>query len=124
LSLLSVLFFIFLPTAPPWLASRQFDQSIRKLLFETPLWEATQNITFIQFMFNKNLVAAFPSLHTAWPVFASIFIMTFISKRIGLYLLIIPVLMSFSLVYTGEHFVLDVLAGWILGYAFAIKWKR
>lgn len=59
-----------------------------------------------------NLYAAVPSFHVGWPALAA-FVMAYGSRRIGVWVLafILPVLLAGSVVFTGNHFVLDAVAG-------------
>lgn len=65
----------------------------------------------------SNQVAALPSLHTAYPVLILCFFWRYgwPARALGLFY---AVAMSFALVYTGEHYVFDVLLGW--AYAIAV----
>jgi membrane-associated phospholipid phosphatase len=59
-----------------------------------------------------NPVAAIPSLHSAYPML----IVLFFWKPAGKYrwlLLLYPLAMGFTLVYAAEHYVGDVLLGWL-----------
>jgi membrane-associated phospholipid phosphatase len=77
-----------------------------------------------------NLVAAMPSLHAAYPMMLLLFFWRdgpWWRIGLGLYTLA----MAFTLVYGGEHFVLDVLVGWlyaVVAYAVACvawpAWRR
>ena len=63
-----------------------------------------------------NEVAAIPSLHTAYPVL----ILCFFWSRGGWIrsvCLLYALVMSLTLVYTGEHYVIDVLLGWAYAVA-------
>jgi membrane-associated phospholipid phosphatase len=53
-----------------------------------------------------------PSLHTAWALMAVAFFLPMVSRRWWPLLLAYPLAMTFTLVYTGEHYVIDVLVGW------------
>jgi membrane-associated phospholipid phosphatase len=77
-----------------------------------------------------NLVAAMPSLHAAYPMMLLLFFWRdgpWWRIGLGLYTLA----MAFTLVYGGEHFVLDVLVGWLYAVvAYAVvcvawpAWRR
>jgi hypothetical protein len=77
-----------------------------------------------------NLVAAMPSLHAAYPMMLLLFFWgdgPWWRIGLGLYTLA----MAFTLVYGGEHFVLDILVGWTyaaIAYAVACvawpAWRR
>ena len=65
----------------------------------------------------SNEVAAMPSLHTAFPVLFLCFFWAG-GTRVRAIAFIYAVAMSLTLVYTGEHYVADVIAGWL--YAIAV----
>src|SRR5207247_9644011 len=68
---------------------------------------------------NPNEVAAFPSLHAAFPFLAFLFARrTF--GRVGWLMLAYSACVWFSIVYLGEHYVVDILGG--LAYAAAAYW--
>jgi membrane-associated phospholipid phosphatase len=58
-------------------------------------------------------VAAIPSLHAGGILLFSIFMWRRVSKWWRPILVLYPLFMAFTLVYTAEHFVTDVLAGWL-----------
>ncbi|MBN9619996.1 MAG: phosphatase PAP2 family protein, partial [Actinobacteria bacterium] len=66
----------------------------------------------------SNPVAAMPSLHTAFAVLVAIALVTRLRSKWRHVVVLYPVVMGLTLVYTGEHYVLDVLAG--AGYALAV----
>ena len=61
-----------------------------------------------------NLVAAIPSLHAALTAMISIFLWRRVRRRWRPLLVAYPLAMAFVLVYSGEHFVIDILLGWAL----------
>lgn len=65
----------------------------------------------------SNLVAAVPSLHAAGVMLLLIFLWKRV--RVGWRVLLVAynILMAFSLVYAAEHYVSDVLAGWLCAIA-------
>jgi membrane-associated phospholipid phosphatase len=62
----------------------------------------------------SDLVAAVPSLHSAGVLLFSIFMWRRVRRRWRVLLVLYPLAMTFVLVYTGEHYVTDVLLGWAL----------
>ena len=67
-----------------------------------------------------NAIAAMPSLHASFALFVPAFFLPRI-KPIWLKALVLafPIIMAASLVYFGEHYVVDALAGWmIVGLSF------
>jgi hypothetical protein len=74
-----------------------------------------------------NQVAAIPSLHAATTLLISIFLWPRVRRRWRPLILAYPVIMGFVLVYSAEHFVLDILLGWLLAGAVALGfswWER
>lgn len=88
-----------LPTQPPWMAVEGIER-INGAVFTTA---------------DKNLTAAMPSIHQAIVGLAgcTIWKKGFWSKLIAI---IYNLLMAFALVYLGEHFVIDSLAGVLLAF--------
>ena len=75
----------------------------------------------------SNPVAAMPSLHTAFATLIALFVMARLNSRWRLVVLAYPALMGLALVYLGEHYVIDLVAG--VGYALAVHfgvdaWQR
>ena len=61
-----------------------------------------------------NLVAAIPSLHAALTAAVAAFLWTRVERRWRLLLVTYVLVMAFTLVYTAEHYVVDILLGWAL----------
>jgi PAP2 superfamily len=61
-----------------------------------------------------NLVAAIPSLHAALTAMISIFLWRRVRRGWRPLLVTYPLAMAFVLVYSAEHFVVDILLGWAL----------
>jgi hypothetical protein len=64
-----------------------------------------------------NLVAAIPSLHAALTAMISIFLWRRVRRGWRPLLVAYPLAMAFVLVYSAEHFVVDILLGWALAAA-------
>jgi PAP2 superfamily len=64
-----------------------------------------------------NLVAAIPSLHAALTAMISIFLWRRVRRGWCPLLVAYPLAMAFVLVYSAEHFVVDILLGWVLAVA-------
>jgi len=60
-----------------------------------------------------NQLAAMPSLHGAYPMLIAVFFWKGSSNRKRILLAAYPLCMAFSLVYSGEHFVIDIFVGWL-----------
>jgi membrane-associated phospholipid phosphatase len=60
-----------------------------------------------------NPVAAIPSLHAAYTLLITLFLWRVAPQWGRVLLAAYPWAMAFALVYTAEHYVVDVLLGWI-----------
>ena len=114
-SYLALATFILMPVAPPWLAAEKGMIDIKHIILESEHIPVYVSMPSIYHLFNANPVAAFPSLHFALPVLVAYFGIRAFSKK-GAVLLAYPLLMGFSLIYLGEHYVFDLLGGIL--YAF------
>jgi membrane-associated phospholipid phosphatase len=100
---------------PPWLAAQnQQIQPTAKIIDEmwTHIGLANGSSVFSAAGHFANPVAAMPSLHSAYPMLIALFFWPIVSRRWRPLLLLYPLAMGFTLVYTGEHYVIDVLIGW------------
>jgi len=62
---------------------------------------------------DANAVAAMPSLHTAFALLVVVVLWPYVRRWWARAVLVaFPLAMTFTLVYGGEHYVIDVLAGW------------
>ena len=61
-----------------------------------------------------NLVAAIPSLHAGLTAAVSAFLWRRVQRKWRPLLVAYPLIMAFTLVYTAEHYVVDILLGWAL----------
>jgi membrane-associated phospholipid phosphatase len=61
-----------------------------------------------------NLVAAIPSLHAALTMAVAAFLWNRVSRKWQPLLVAYVLVMAFTLVYTAEHYVIDILLGWVL----------
>jgi membrane-associated phospholipid phosphatase len=104
------------PAAPPWYAAEHGHIAETVYRTSTEGWHAIglhgagKLLSTGQEMANP--VAAMPSLHTAFAMLAVAFFFAQVPRRWVPVLLLYPLAMTFSLVYAGEHYVVDVLVGW------------
>ncbi|MCV7288273.1 phosphatase PAP2 family protein [Mycolicibacterium wolinskyi] len=61
-----------------------------------------------------NLVAAIPSLHAGLTAAVAAFLWHRVHRKWRPLLVAYPLIMAFTLVYTAEHYVIDILLGWAL----------
>ena len=119
LIVLGVSGYLLFPTAPPWMAAkfnimeitaRPGTRSLKylHLQFADRLWNKGQGMV--------NLVAAMPSLHLAFTVLALVFFWRTSRVWVRVILIVYPCLMLFTLVYGGEHYVMDCLMGALLAW--------
>lgn len=115
------------PAAPPWWASEHGYLAEHVVRMSGRGWEAiglhsgSKMLSIGQSM--SNPVAAMPSLHSAFAMCVAAFFLTRVRKRWIPLLLAYPVLMSVTLVYTGEHYVVDALVGYAyVGVVFGLVW--
>jgi hypothetical protein len=107
--------FFLVPTMPPWMTSGIGEtEHVSRLIGH--LWGRV-GLERAEPLFTSphvgNLVAAVPSLHAAYPCLLLLFFWR-AGSRVRIVLAAYTLAMGFTLVYGGEHFVFDVLAGWLL----------
>jgi hypothetical protein len=103
--------YLFWPSAPPWW---QYQGDVYKIIDRTvqSLWGSQYYVSTIYQSFNPNRFAAFPSLHAAFPALGAVYAWhRFRALSIGLIAWSIAVLLS--IVYLGEHYVVDALSGYV-----------
>jgi membrane-associated phospholipid phosphatase len=118
------------PTVPPWMAAEQghlepmtrvigaVNRAVYPGATQRVLTESDGRIDL------ANPVAAVPSMHSALPMLLVLFLWPMARRWWRPLLAAYPVLMGFVLVYGGEHYVFDVLVGWLwaLGVHAGITW--
>ncbi|HLL67463.1 MAG TPA: phosphatase PAP2 family protein [Micromonosporaceae bacterium] len=113
-------YFLF-PAAPPWWAAREglmpFVDRMSSRGWEAFGLHGAGNV-LARAQDLANPVAAMPSLHAGFAMLVTGFLMTRVRPRWRLLLAAYPVAMGLTLVYSGEHWVIDVLVGW--AYAGAV----
>jgi membrane-associated phospholipid phosphatase len=110
--LLGLLCYFLVPTAPPWLASQTGDiqAPVVRVLPEITAQLAGNTYDAAARAVGQNDVAAMPSLHTALTTMVALILASY--GRRWRYLGIAYVaMMGTALVYLGEHYVIDEIAG-------------
>lgn len=116
LTVLGLITYFAYPAAPPWWAAERGYLAEEVVRLSSRGWSslglhaAGDMVTLGQVA--SNPVAAMPSLHTAWALFVVLFFLPATRRRWWPLLLAYPAAMTFTLVYAGEHYVIDVLVGW------------
>ena len=107
MSFLGFFIFLLLPTAPPWYAENAgVIHGVSKLLNTT----LPSYISPYYHSLNPDPVAAFPSLHAAFP-FMSYLALRPVYPRAAWIAAAWTLAVCFSVVYLGEHWAVDVFAG-------------
>jgi hypothetical protein len=130
LNAMGVATYILVPAAPPWMASeegligevqRTTVRGIDMLGIKSAasLIESGQETT--------NDVAALPSLHAGYAFLVSLFLLQLAGRgrrwaRVAL--VAYPLAMCFTLVYSGEHYVFDVILGFVYAAVAHAVWNR
>jgi membrane-associated phospholipid phosphatase len=111
MALLSFVTYLFWPSAPPWIQFKQ-DDVIHKILNETvdKLWGKNYVVSPLYSHLNPNQYAAFPSLHAAFPALAAVYAWSRY-RALSLVLIAWTAAVGISIVYLGEHYVVDILDG-------------
>jgi membrane-associated phospholipid phosphatase len=112
--------YILFPAAPPWMAGETglLDEIHRTT---SKGWEVIGVGTaglFSEGQEQVNLVAAVPSLHSAFTALVAIFLWGRVRTPWRWLLPLYPLAMGLTLIATGEHYFFDVVLGW--GYAGAV----
>jgi hypothetical protein len=118
--------FVLFPAAPPWLASEHgLIAPTTRLIPQLWTWAgigASDGLVGTGYRY-ANDVAAVPSLHAAMALLVVVAVWPrrwWARALVALY----PLTMAFAIVYTGEHYVVDVVLGWAYatGSFAAIRW--
>jgi membrane-associated phospholipid phosphatase len=119
--------YVLYPASPPWLAARQGDIGSANRIIgvvwpHVPL--AHYGSLFEKGQTYANNVAAMPSLHAAYALLIALYLWRYTPSRWRPLLALYPVAMAFALIYSGEHYVVDCVAGWVYAGAayFAVNW--
>lgn len=117
----ALLVYLFYPTAPPWLAAKhQMIPHVTKI-FDIVLLSFPEKLhlpTLYQYI-GQNLVAAVPSMHAAYSFLVFLYAFRYF-KKWGLIFLPYFLLMDVAIVYLGEHYVVDILLGFIFDLIFFV----
>jgi hypothetical protein len=111
-----LLTYMLLPAAPPWFAARAGElDDVRRIATrgwsEVGLRSAGQLLEHAQA--DANLVAALPSLHAGTAMLIALWAWPWLRATAArLAVLAYAVVMGLTLVYGGEHYVVDILMGW------------
>jgi membrane-associated phospholipid phosphatase len=124
--------FVLLPTAPPWMVASERHPYRLIPPLHRGAGRGFYDLGFKGFVRSwqsaldwGNAVAAMPSLHASFALFVPAFFLPWIKPIwLKVILLCFPALMLASLVYLGEHWVVDGLIGWMIVGATFLFWNR
>jgi len=128
--------YVLYPAMPPWMASQAghagygLDPAAFPPYMATPTGYAGTTTRIIPVVWQNlgmhsaaalfthgsafaNDVAAMPSLHAAYPMLMLLFFWRRARRSVRALLIAYVLAMAFTLVYAGEHFVIDELVGWL-----------
>ena len=112
--------YVAFPAAPPWMAAQTgLLDGVHRTTSEG--WEVIGGGTaglFSTGQASVNLVAAVPSLHSAFSALVAMFLWSRVRPWLRPLLALYPLAMGLTLIATGEHYFFDVLLGWL--YAGAV----
>ncbi|MEO9139404.1 MAG: phosphatase PAP2 family protein [Jatrophihabitans sp.] len=122
LSVAGLITYCLFPEAPPWYAAKNgLTEPIARLSargwISLNLGDVNEALERAQ-SGGANPVAAMPSLHTAFAMLVAIVAISQLRTRWRWLALAYPIAMGFTLVYCGEHYVLDIIPG--IAYAIGV----
>ncbi|HSK49184.1 MAG TPA: phosphatase PAP2 family protein [Solirubrobacterales bacterium] len=124
LALAGLATYILFPAMPPWLAAE--TGALEEVHRTTGKgWEVIGFGTaslFSKGQAGSNLVAAVPSLHTAFVTLVAFFLWGRVRPWLRPLLLLYPLAMGVTLIATGEHYAFDVFLGWLYAGAVMAGW--
>jgi membrane-associated phospholipid phosphatase len=117
--------YLLYPMAPPWWAS-----DLGRIPHVAPVlslvhWKGIGNpIGLLTGTFQPDPVAAMPSMHAAFSMLVGL-VLCSLRPRWGWIALLYPLAMSTAVLYTGDHYAVDILVGWLFAVvAFGLVWRR
>jgi PAP2 superfamily len=127
LAMMGFVTYALFPAVPPWMASdlgalEPTTRTIGVVWSHVPI--GNFNTLYEKGAHYSNQVAAVPSLHGGYTLLITLTLWPLVRARWARVLLALyPFAMLFALVYTAEHYVVDILLGWVYcGIAFvAVK---
>jgi len=102
--------YLFWPSAPPWWQVKDVVKIIDRTV--QSLWGNQYFVSGIYHSFNPNRFAAFPSLHAAFPALAAVYAWSRY-HALSVVLIAWTAAVVLSIVYLGEHYVIDALDGFL-----------
>jgi hypothetical protein len=116
--------YVAFPAAPPWMAD---DLGLLDGVSRTTAdgWNVIGGGTaglFSKGQSSVNLVAAVPSLHSAFTALVAMFLWRRVRPWLRPLLALYPLAMGLTLMATGEHYFFDILLGWLYAGSVMAAW--
>lgn len=121
LSFAAALTFFLFPAAPPWAAGKTLlTPTVTKI--DDGSWTSVSSSFSISKLITSNPYAAIPSLHAGYSMLCFLFVAALAwGKRWRWYAIVpaalYPLALSFARVYSGDHYVVDLIAGYLFAVA-------
>jgi len=124
LALAGVATYVAFPAAPPWMAAEMglLDEVHRTTAEGWRVLGVGTAGLFSKGQTSANMVAAVPSLHSAFTALVAMFLWHRVRSRLRPLLALYPLAMGFTLIATGEHYFFDVLLGWLYAGGVMAAW--
>lgn len=110
MSFAAFFFYLLLPVAPPWIAVSGVVKIINSTLPSYTDIPGLATPATVYHFFYANQYAAMPSMHAAYPLLAALFAFRVFGWR-SLPLFAYTACVWLSIVYLGEHYVVDIIGG-------------
>ena len=124
LALAGLATYIAFPAAPPWMAAQEgLLHGVHRTTGDG--WQLIGGGTaglFDEGQASVNLVAAVPSLHSAFTALVAMFLWRRVRPAVRPLLALYPLGMGLALIATGEHYFFDILLGWLYAGAVMGAW--
>ena len=117
LSFAAALTFLLFPAAPPWAAGKSLlTPTVTKI--DDSTWTSVSSNFSLSKLIQGNPYAAIPSLHAGYAMLCFLFVASLAWRTRWRWWVIAPaavypLALSFARVYTGDHYVIDLIAGYL-----------
>jgi membrane-associated phospholipid phosphatase len=128
LSFAAALTFLLFPSAPPWAAGKTLiTPTVTKI--DDSTWTSVSSSFSLAKLITGNPYAAIPSLHAGFAMLCFLFVASLVWRKRWRWYVVVPaavypLALSFTRVYSGDHYVIDLLAGYLYAAAafLAVNW--
>ncbi len=117
--------YLIYPMAPPWWASDLGRVPHVAPILSLVHWHGIGNpVGILTGTFHPDPVAAMPSMHAAFSMLVFL-VLWYLWPRFGWIAVLYPLAMATTVIYTGDHYIVDVMVGWLFSVTtFALVWWR